>query len=831
MMQRLHPSGIGWAFLLFCGLRAFGQSPAGTVSVTITTFDEMHRGLSGARVQLQIGQNIVATAETDQLGRAAFTELKSAHYDVIASKENYEPLRKNDLDLSQSAATSIELTMVPSLARRDSVDVRGAATPLEQSSPASQLPAQIARETPGRPPTVTDALPLLPGVVRSPGGGLALSAAGEHRSALIVNSADVTDPATGQFGLTVPIDSVETLNFYQTPFLAEYGKFSAGLVSVETRRGGEKWKWELNDPFPDFRIRSWQLRGLRDATPRLNLTGPLIPGRLYFSEGFEYEVRKTAVYELPFPYNQKTQTGINSFAQLDWIVSSKQLLTATVHIAPQRLGFVNLNYFNPEITTPDASTKNYTATVADHLTVGSGLFENTLSFTRFDARVWGQGTQELTITPGGNSGNYFAQQNRDASRFSWIPTYESAAFEWLGTHHLKAGSLLAESMENGQISDHPIDILNSANQPLERITFTGGLPFQNRDTELAFFGQDHWLLGPRLAVDLGLRTESQELSESFRLAPRAGVAWNPWSKTMIRGGFGLFYDRVPLNVYSFDHYPNQIVTMFSPDGQIAAGPFLYQNGLGTVDVRTPFVFRELAPGNFSPRSASGSVQVEQTLSDRFKLRIGYLQSQSSGLVVLNAVAPNPATNTGAYLLSGSGQARYRQFEATARVRLNDTGQLFFSYVRARARGDLNDFASYVGSFPMPVIRPNQFSNLPADLPNRFLAWGLVQLPHGFRVAPLVEIRSGFPYALTDAAQNFVGVPNANRFPTFVSLDSRVSKDFKLNPKYTFRFSVSGFNLTNHFNPEAVHSNVADPASGLFFGQRGRHFTADFDVLF
>jgi hypothetical protein len=46
-----------------------------------------------------------------------------------------------------------------------------------------------------------------------------------------------------------------------------------------------------------------------------------------------------------------------------------------------------------------------------------------------------------------------------------------------------------------------------------------------------------------------------------------------------------------------------------------------------------------------------------------------------------------------------------------------------------------------------------------------------------------------------------------------------------------RFSVSGFNLTNHFNPEATHWNTGDPAYGLFFGERHRRFTADFDVLF
>lgn len=822
-MRDRRPRLLGWIGLCLLSWRivAFAQPSANSVSIAV--LDDARRPIPGVQLQVRIGETVVASVKTDEQGHAAFTGLKSAQYAITASKEGYEPLQTSEL------AASMELTMAAAVPHRESIEVKGTAE--QTSSSPSEVSTKTAKELPGRPPTVSDALPLIPGIVRSPGGGLILSAAGEHRSSLIINSADVTDPATGQFGLTVPIDSVETLSFYQTPFLAEFGRFSAGLVSVETKRGGDKWKWDLNDPFPDFRIRSWQLRGLRDATPRLNVEGPILPGRLYFSEGFEYEVRKTEVYELPFPYNQKTKEGINSFAQLDWIPSAKQLVTATVHVAPQHLGYVNLNYFNPEPTSPDAFTRNYTATISDRLTIGQGLLQNTLSVTRFDARVWGQGSQDLTITPGGNSGNYFAQQSRNASRVSWTPVYDFGAVHWLGTHNLKAGSYLAESADSGQVNEHPIDILNSTNQLLERISFTGGQPFQNRDTEYALFAQDHWMVSPRLAIDLGLRAESQELSESLRLAPRAGVSWSPWTNTVIRGGFGLFYDRVPLNVYSFDQYPNQIVTMFDPAGQVSAGPFLYENGLGTVDVRSPLVFREIVAGNFSPRSATGSMQVEQTLSERLKLRIGYMQSQSSGLVLLNPVAPDPVTNTGAYLLSGTGQSRYRQFEATARLRLNDKRQLFFSYVRSRARGDLNDFASYLGSFPAPIIRPNQFGNLPADLPNRFLTWGLIQLPAGFRIAPLVEFRSGFPYAVTDAAQNYVGIPEANRFPTFLSVDARVSKDFKVNSKYTLRFSVSGFNLTNHFNPEAFHANAADPAYGLFFGQRGRRFTADFDVIF
>jgi hypothetical protein len=91
--------------------------------------------------------------------------------------------------------------------------------------------------------------------------------------------------------------------------------------------------------------------------------------------------------------------------------------------------------------------------------------------------------------------------------------------------------------------------------------------------------------------------------------------------------------------------------------------------------------------------------------------------------------------------------------------------------------------------------------------------------------------SGSGDAVTDAVQSYVGVPNQNRFPNFLSADARLSKDFKVSPKYTVRLSVSSYNLTDHFNPEAFHNNVGDPAYGLFFGQRRRHFTADFDVIF
>ena len=805
------------------------------LTIVVTVHDQSGEPVPGARVEARSRSEgpAEALAETDLEGKASLSVVDPRVYQITVTRDGMEPVHR-EVNLSSGIPEAIDVLLQPST-RRESVEVKGTADPVAAgSSPPATLTGAVAKLLPGRPATVADALPLIPGVVREPGGGLVISASAEHRSALIVNSADVTDPATGQFGLTVPIDSVEVLNVYQTPYLAEYGRFTAGLVSVETRRGSDEWKWELNDPLPEFRIRSWQLRGLKDATPRLNFEGPLLAHKLYLSEGFEYEIRKTEVFTLPFPRNQKLEFGMNSFTQADWIVSPHHLLTATLHIAPERLGHVNLDYFNPLPVTPDASIRNFTGTAIDHLTLFGGLLETTFSTTRVDAGVWPEGNQDMVFSPLGNSGSYFAQKSRDAQRISGASIYSFAPRQKAGNHNLKIGYYAASSSERGQVTDHTVDIVDAANLLLEQIQFPHPTQqFAVKDVEQAIFGQDHWILSPRISLDLGIRTESQQVSGAFRVAPRAGLAWNPFRSlgTVVRAGVGLFYDRVPLNLYAFNRYPDQDITTYLPDGSIATGPILYLNTLGQNKVKSPFISQKPVDGNFSPRSTNWSLSVEQPVNRDLRLRTSYVQHDSTGLAILDVEPPASGATTGAYLLNGSGQARFRQFETTARLRLAEERELFFSYVYTRARGDLNDFSTYLSTFASPLIRPDYFGDLPGSIPNRFLLWGIFKVGRTVRIAPVLEYRTGFPYIATDAAQAYAGIPDGSRFPVFWSADTRVSKDVKVNAKYSVRLSLSGFNLTNHFNPEAVHYNTGDPLDGIAFGHRGRRFTGDFDVLF
>src|SRR5215813_11256010 len=208
------------------------------VSIRVTATDESEKPVAGVVVELKLKGKLVSTSATDEKGEAEFAKLLPGTYEVIVSKDTFETLNQDDVVLTSGAPIEVKFTMIPKVQLKDQVvNVQaGSETSVEKgSSPASTLGRVEVKNIPSKPATVADTLPLVPGIVRSTEGEIKISGSGEHRSALVVNSADVTDPATGQFGVTVPVDSVENISVFKTPYLAQFGRFTAGVVSVETR--------------------------------------------------------------------------------------------------------------------------------------------------------------------------------------------------------------------------------------------------------------------------------------------------------------------------------------------------------------------------------------------------------------------------------------------------------------------------------------------------------------------------------------------------------------------------------------------------------------------
>ena len=828
------------AFLLcmaICGVTGTsGAADFRTWIIHLSVIDEKNLPVPDATVEVRVSDKLVSTSSTDATGKVALTVNLPGTYSLKIQKKGSLPtettLEVNEGNAAQDIDIDVLLTTVALSQQR--VEVKGeASNPITETSsgPTTLAPAK-AKDTPLRPATLVDALPLIAGIVRGPDGSVRIAGFGEDHSALLVNSVDVTDPATGAFGLSVPIDSVETIEVSEMPYLAEYGRFTAGVVAADTRRGGEKWNYSLNDPFPDFFIRSGHLDGIRDAAPRFNLSGPIIANRLYFLEGAEYLLDKQEVRTLPFDQSLSTSKAFNSFTQFDAILSANQTLTGSFHFAPHSQQYAGLDYFNPQPVTPSADFHETTGTLTDRLAIGSGLLQSTVSSRVVSSGITAQGTADMVLTPTGNLGNYFSQESRRANRFEWIEEWTPRTLHFAGHHTLKFGSVLGHSENVGHFYARPVLIDDASGYLLQQINFSGAGAFDLADMEPAAFAQDHWVLNSHLAIDAGLRLEAQTITYTTRAAPRIGFEWTPdVGKTVVRGGIGVFYDSVPLDVYAFNSYPEQTITTYNSTGVPVGPPVEYINLTAqAAQSHFPFIDSAQKSGNFAPYSVAWNVAFERAVNRFLLLRVKYLQSHEQDMITLQ---PEVVQNQNVFVLGASGWARTRQAEFTARIGAASNRRFFFSYVRQYAYGDISDANSYLGNYPFPVVRESLIASLPSEIPNRFLLWGSYAFPRKIMVTPHAELRNGFPYQPTDVFQQYVAATYGPqyRFPKYFSLDLRVSKDIQVDPKHAVRFSATVRNVTNHFNPLEVHSNIADPQYGVFFGNYDRRAVLDFDVLF
>jgi hypothetical protein len=661
-----------------------------------------------------------------------------------------------------------------------------------------------------------DAIPLVPGVVRGPDGLLNLKGARASQSGFLVNSASVTDPVTGESAINLPLEAVQSVDVVANPYAAEYGQFTGAITTVQTKSGSDKFNVNAQSFFPRLRRRGGAFVGIAAFTPRVTFSGPIIKDKLKFMQSFEYRFIRTPVENLP---PLKRDTGLESFdsvSQLDWEINDRNHLSTTFSLFPQKLRYVNLNTFNPQEVTPNFKQRGFLWAINERMVLnGKSVLESFFSIKQFDADVFpSSGTAPMNFAPNVNSGNFFNQQSRKSKRYQALEVYSFSPPKFAGEHFMKVGGGVNYVTFDGRNTSNSVRILRADGTRSQQLDFIGSGQLSRNQTQFLAYFQDSWSINRRLKIEYGVRYDRNNVTSENNFAPRVSFAFLPLpdGRTVVRGGIGLFYDDVDMDVATFTQLQERELTHFGPDGlDIIGVPQRERLALLDSKLRTP-------------RSVNWNIQLDREWIKNLFVRVGYQQRQVHREFVLNPIVQNGESILG---LNNSGSSRYRELEVTARYKLREHDEFIASYVRSSAIGDLNDFNSYFGNFENPIIRANERSRLPFDAPNRFLFRGEFHAKYGITVAPVLDVRTGFPLSLIDEDRNFVGPRNrAGRFPTFVSLDMQVLKTVSLPgpfKKYRAHLGLKVFNLTNRFNPRDFQNNLASDSFGGFSNGVGRKF--------
>jgi hypothetical protein len=681
----------------------------------------------------------------------------------------------------------------------------------DESAQHSTISQSVVEKAPNQEEKIDSLLPLVPGVVRGPDGRINMKGAQATQAGWLVNSANVTDPATGGQAISLPIDVVSSVQVISNSYDPEYGKFTGAVSSVETRTSNfDNFHFSIQNLAPRARERDGSIVGIGGFTPRTTITGPLIKDRLAFTQSFEYRFVRTPVESLPPLQRDTTLESFDSFSQFDLKISNRQTATLSVAVFPEKFEYLGLNTFNPQTSTTNLHQRGDQISAQHSYVAESGaLLSSRFAYEEFDADTFPNSQAPYQMLVETTEGGFFNRQSRDTRRVEWQEIYHFSPKHFLGDHELKVGFDFSHSSYDGRQQFLPVSIVGAAGSTIEQINFGSATTFSIRQNEVAWFGGDQWTFGPRLTLDFGLRFDNDSVTNSRHTAPRASMtfALTRDRRTLLKAGAGLFYDRVPLNAAAFPNFPDRTILTFDPAGNVTSSA-PYSN--------------VITGGLKNPRSETWNVEVDRQVLENLLVRVAYQQRNTVDDLVVN-----PETTAGDSLLSlaSSGRDFYREFQLTGQYKIHRQ-TLNASYVRSKATGDLNDFNQFFGNDPQAVIQPNSRGPLAFDAPNRFLAWAELNAPWKLMLMPVLDIHTGFPYSVVNERRDFVGPRNDERFPRFDEFDLQVLRSFGVpfhGKEHTVKVGFGVFNLFNHANYRDVQNDLDSSRFGQFVNSAVRTF--------
>ena len=748
---------------------AQAQETAGTLKGKVT--DSSGAVVPGAKVTVT-ASGVERTAATDQTGSYTVVGLAPATYAVRITAAGFGVFR-GKVDLAAGRVATLDASLDVALEKQE-VTVEAESTPTVSTEASNNAAALVLR-------------------------GSDLDALADDPDDMEADLQALAGPSAGPSGGEIYVDgftnarlppkaSIREIRINQNPFSSEYDRLGYGRIEILTKPGTDKFHGQLmfNDSDALFNSRNPYAENKPDFHSRQyggNLTGPISKKASFFMDFERRDINDNALINAVNPdptlvtQNWATNppriqdalvTPIERTTlspRLDYQLTKNQTLVA--RYSYERTSRTNAGLasgFSLANQAYDSLETEHDASLTDTIVVSP----RTINETRFhfEQDTTNQDVTDLSLVgaptisaPEFVTGGVAAGNALQTERHYELQNFTTIA---KGAHGLKFGMRLREltlddtSPNNfagtfyfASLLQYQQVVLGTPGVFPAQFTLSNGAPRSSLSRiDAAPFFQDDWRMRPNLTVSLGLRYETQtNIHDWHDIAPRLGFAWSPDGgskgngKTVVRGGFGMFYDRfsetLTLEADRFNGATQQQYIVPNPTFFNSKIP-----SIATLAASEQQTIYQVQPGLRSPRTMQSALGVERQLPWNTTLASNFLYAKGEHL--LRSVA-SPESTEVIYQYQGNGSYRQEQWMTNVNSRINKNISFFAFYVLSKAMSDTDG----AGTFALkPTNFAEDWGRSSLDVRHRFMLAGSLMTRWGVRLSPFITARSGAPFNIT-----------------------------------------------------------------------------------
>ena len=805
---------IALSFFSFLLLSSALLAQTGTVRGKVS--DPSGAVIPNAVITAKSGSGQAKSATSGGDGQYQINGLAAGQYTVSASAQGFAPFSKTSVTLVEGRPVILDIPLEIEVVHQN-IDVQSEGNNVD-TAPANNSNTVVLKDKD------LDALSDDTDELQSELQALAGPSAGPNGGQMYI------DGFTG--GQLPPKSAIREIRINSNPFSAQFDRLGFGRVEIFTKPGTDKYHGQVqfNENNSIFNSRNPFTSSV--ATPpdyhtemyEGNFGGPLGKKASFFLNAQRRNIGDVAIvspqcgdFVLPECAQQtvpnsrfRTETG----PRLDYQVSTNNTLTARYEYEGAHEENNGIGQTQSRVNLPSLAynldSSEHNLQVSDTQVLGTKVVNE----TRFQYQRVHSDQTPLSTAPELSVPGFFATGGRssghlvDQENHYELQNYTSILS---GNHSIRFGGRLRLSQASDLIADnfngtfsYPSLAAFAAGRANQFSITTGQPLISDTFVDVGVYAEDDWKARPNVTFSYGLRYETQNDIHDYKdLAPRLGVAVGLGKKgsipkTVVRAGFGIFYDRFPqslvLQANRLNGTNQQSFIVNSP----SFGPDNIPPSFDGFTGESPTVYR-IDPNLRAPYVMQAAFGVEHQLTKAAKLSLTYLNARGLHQLFTNNInAPFPGTFPASpvcplgcatgniYEYQSEGIFKQNQLITNVNIRYGPNLSIFGFYSLSFANSD----TSGSGSFPTNPYNPSaDYGRAGFDVRNRLFIGGTFTAPFGFRLSPFVFANSGQPYNITIPA-DILGTSIFNARPGFAAGSSQCTSLSTTNP-FCFFIPIPG----------------------------------------